>query len=205
MRSNFRLILTVLVSLTCAAARAAAPVAVATVSPVSDPSIKTTGILLIAANNQDAQAILDGSSSSDADGNPLSYSWSIIGGSPFSTNATLTHTFDVGLWGVALVVSDGTTTSTATLAVQVQTPCEALDKMKIDITAEPGMPARDEQRLHAMLDAACRSFNKGHLRQGKQRLELFQSAVQRRLGNSFPFFSEDLIESAQYILDRIDG
>jgi hypothetical protein len=177
------------------------PVAVATASSVSNPGYQTAGLSLIAANNQNVEVILDGSGSTDPNGDALSYSWSIVGGAPFSTNGTLTRSFDVGLWSIALLVSDGIASSIAYVAVEVRTPCQALEKMKIDISAEPGLPPRDAAYLQSILDSACESFSTGRSRQGVQKLERFQKEAQRRLGKDFPFFAGDLIESAQVILD----
>jgi hypothetical protein len=63
---------------------------------------------------------LDGGASSDADGDPLTYSWNWPAGS--ATGVTPTVSLPVGTTNVTLTVSDGIESSTATTAVTVYPP-----------------------------------------------------------------------------------
>jgi hypothetical protein len=72
--------------------------------------------------NRITPVTFDGSASNDADGDPLTYQWHIAGPMAMeSTSPTLTVTFGkLGTYNVALTVSDGLTSATATKTVSVQ-------------------------------------------------------------------------------------
>jgi len=58
---------------------------------------------------------LNGSASSDADGDPLTYNWDFGDGGSIANGATLTHTYvAANVYTVTLTVSDGTCSDTAT-------------------------------------------------------------------------------------------
>jgi len=62
----------------------------------------------------------DGSTSSDPDGDALTYSWDFGDHSPAATGATQTHTYaDNGTYSVTLTVSDGKASSTATTTATI--------------------------------------------------------------------------------------
>lgn len=70
---------------------------------------------------------LDGSASSDPDGDPLTYTWAFGDGSPAAAGAQVFHTFQqTGSYPVVLTVDDGTglsnSTSMSSLTVQVNAP-----------------------------------------------------------------------------------
>ncbi len=70
--------------------------------------------------NEGATVTFDGSGSSDADGDALSYFWSFGDGSGAS-GVNPTHVFaDNGVYTVTLTISDGANTSSSTLTVTVQ-------------------------------------------------------------------------------------
>jgi PKD repeat protein len=63
---------------------------------------------------------LNGSASSDPDGDVLSYNWDFGDGASIANGATLTHTYvAAGLYTVSLTVSDGTCPNTATTTANI--------------------------------------------------------------------------------------
>lgn len=72
--------------------------------------------------NRVTPVTFDGSASSDADGDPLTYQWHIAGPVAMaSTSPTMTVTFGkLGTYNVTLTVSDGLASATATKTVSVQ-------------------------------------------------------------------------------------
>lgn len=67
-----------------------------------------------------ATATLDGGASTDPDGDPLSYAWSIDGGAQTASGSPATVSLALGAHAVDLTVSDGTCDATDTTSVTVQ-------------------------------------------------------------------------------------
>jgi Tol biopolymer transport system component len=96
-----------------------------TAPPVTNqpPVAEANGPYIVPATSWDgAEVVLDGSASSDPDGDPLLYSWR-IGGVEIGTDPVITHQFPIGLTeGVTLTVSDPsgeTDTAETTVTVTV--------------------------------------------------------------------------------------
>ena len=97
-----------------------------TVNPVSDTPIANAGNDLSAKDNDNVS--LDGSASSDIDGDTLSFSWVIVS-TPLNSNATLKDantstavlsTDKTGEYRIELTVSDGSTNSTDEVTVNAK-------------------------------------------------------------------------------------
>ncbi len=88
------------------------------VSVADRPPLANAGGPYAAAEG--APVNLDGTGSSDPDGDPLTYSWDFGDGSPVSTAQSPSHTYaDNGNYPVTLSVNDGHLTATATALVAV--------------------------------------------------------------------------------------
>src|SRR5712671_4010761 len=107
-----------------------APLALATVSPLFAIPQGGTDRFILSPNNADATVVLDGSRSSDADNDPLQFSW-YADGQPnaLATGALATNQFAVGPHTVQLVVSDGHDTATAKVRFEVITPATAVGQL----------------------------------------------------------------------------
>jgi hypothetical protein len=86
--------------------------------PVADASASVTSA--ISGNNSNAIVHLDGTRSSDPDGDALTFMWFADGGVvPIATGATADVVLDVGEHTVTLVVSDGIASDSDTITVRV--------------------------------------------------------------------------------------
>jgi len=180
-----------------------APVAVAKAASGDDPSNFVRNLVVVAVNNADATVILDGSASSDIDGDALLYGW-FVDSNPnaFSSDATVTVSLALGSYSITLAVSDGVAVSTDTITVQVFTPCEVVQNLTAQVQAASLTP-NERNALLGHLNAACATFNAGNVQAGIQQLQLFQTRVNNKIAPSDPALAQILIQSAQDIIDAV--
>jgi hypothetical protein len=145
--------------------------------------------------------ILDASGSSDPDGDPLTYFWSIAN-LPFAAGVRATNEIAPGSYDIELAVTDGELFSTASAHVDVLTPCDAIGLLMVRI-AESSLGQGDKRPLIRSLAVACDAFDSGNVATGIQRLEAFQHKVAARIGESDPAFAELLIDEAQRLIDAV--
>ena len=179
------------------------PIAVARAASADDPSNFVRNLVIVAVNNTDAVAILDGSASSDIDGDALQYAWFVNGNpDPFSTQPTVTVSLLLGNYSITLAVSDGIAVSTDTITVQVFTPCEVVQNLTAQVQAADLLP-NERNALLGHLNAACATFNAGNVQAGVQQLQLFQVRTNNKIAPNDPALAQTLIQSAQDIIDAV--
>jgi uncharacterized delta-60 repeat protein len=180
------------------------PTALATVSPLV---FLTPGDLngeVVSANNVNAAVVLDASLSTDADGDPLQYSWFDFGApAPFSTAIRLTRGLDLGPHDIVLHVADGIETSMDETLVEVITAAGAVRELiaLVDASNLKG----NKRPLLATLEAAAQSFDKGLFGTGENQLNAFQNKERAQLAKSDPNLAEMFIDDAQQILDALNA
>jgi hypothetical protein len=180
-----------------------APVAVAKAAAVDDPSNFVRNLVVVAVNNTDAGVILDGSASSDIDGDALQYAWFLDANpTPFSTAANVTITLPVGSYSITLGVSDGFLPAYDTITVQVFTPCDVVGNLTAQVQAATLAP-NERNALLGHLNAACAAFNNGNVSAGVHQLELFQTRVNNKIAPDDPALAQALNQSAQNIIDAV--
>jgi len=175
-----------------------APVARITISPLSAfPGF--TNLIVISLNGSNAPITLDGSASSDAESDPLTYSWredtNVI-----ASAATATVELTVGTHTLTLEVSDATDVGTATAEVEVVSLQQSVG-LVILLLQDSGLDRTTVRPLTASLKAAAAAFDDFRLRAGSNQLDAFQNQVRARIEPTNPELAAQLIAAAQVILD----
>ena len=175
---------------------------------VVNPLCVTTGahtIYILANQDDEGCVILDGRMSSDADGNPLTYSWFADGGVlPISVQALTTNCFSIGEHVVTLMVDDGTCIGATNVHFEVVTACDLVENLIADIENST-LPRNKKRPLIASLKKICKIFEKDKKNEFKyavKKLEAFQKKLKGELKN-YPAQQAQFYASAQSIIDGI--
>ena len=180
------------------------PTAVIRVSSADMLETNGSSYILLSADNVGARIVLDGSASSDIDGDALSFAW-FEGGSaqPFNSGVRVTNDFAVGTHTVELVVADCEEVGTASVVLHIITVSEVIEGLIVLIdTSETGR--RNIRPLIATLKAASAAFDTGRITPALNQLHAFQNKVRAQLGPVDPALSDTLISAVQDIVDRFE-
>jgi len=167
-------------------------------SPVADASRSTTRV--IAVDGKMAQVRLDGTLSTDPDGDALTYRW-WAGDTLLGELAVLEIELPVGVHGLQLLVSDGAATAAVQVVVRVLAPSRALKSLLIKVGAA-GLKPGQKIFGYAVLRAAGKSFDRGKTWLGIRQLRLFQRLMQHRRVNSE--VAAPLIAEAEAIIQAME-
>jgi len=149
---------------------------------------------------QDATVVLDGSRSSDPDGDALLFTWTEgIANTPIGNGVTITNQFSPGSYLITLSVSDGTNIATTTVELDVISPAEAVTVLEASVRGSD-LPRGPKQSLLASLDAAEVSFAQCRVSPGMNQLQAFQSKVTTFVQSRNPTLAAQLIGAANDIL-----
>jgi hypothetical protein len=189
-----------------------------TVTPVNDAPtaaihvwspamLETNGstYIVLSTDNTSALVVLDGSASSDIDGDALTYLWFEEGATqPFDAGIRVTNEFAVGTHVFELVVADCEDSTSATAVLHVITVTGVLEGL-IALLDEADTGRRNTQPLVATLKAAMASFDAGRTTPALNQLGAFQNKVRAQLRPFNPALADTLINAAQDIIDRFSG
>ena len=162
--------------------------------PVADAS--ATALLVISPNGTNAAVVLDGSRSYDSAGDSLEWS---MGGENIGSGAVTVAVLPVGVNEVTLSVSDGTTSSQQTIAVQVITVDAAIQQLSALVTTDVPQP----NPLLATLQAALKSYDSGNPAAAVNQLQAFQNQVTAQVAPSDPASADMLSRDSQSIIDAL--
>jgi hypothetical protein len=172
---------------------------------VNHPPVADAGAtlpLVISVNNTNAPVVLDGSRSSDADGDPLQYRWFEAGAAdPLATGAVAVVSLPVGSNTLTLRVSDAIATGSQTFAVEVITPEQAVERLVALV--ESGAPR--SQPLIATLSAALAAIDRSNPTAAINQLQAFQNKVRAQVLALDPELAETFIQMAQEIINALSA
>jgi hypothetical protein len=178
------------------------PVARIEVSPLTQV-LGITNKVVIAAVCGDATVILDGSSSSDVENDPLTYAWT-EGTNTLGSTAIVTNELAIGTHEITLTVNDGALNGVANEIVEVVSPAQGIGII-IAYIEEAGLGRANERPLIASLKASSSSFDDCRTISAVNQLEAFQNKVRAQIAPSNPELADKLIEAAQQIIDAVEA
>lgn len=179
-----------------------APFAEIVLAPLSHlPGV--TNLLVIAPVGSNALVYLDGSRSTDVEDDPLQYFWS-EGTNILATGMLATNAFPPGLHTITLVVSDGQSTGTNSVVLEVQSAAGAVGTL-ITLLEAADLSRRNAQPLLASLNSAAASFERGNVVAGINELQAFQNKVRAQIAPLDPELAAELIAAAQEIIDALSA
>lgn len=166
--------------------------------PLADAS--ATQPLYISPNGTNAMVILDGSRSSDPDGDLLDYTWYEAGLTNALASGVVAHAIlPVGTHEILLVVNDGLVSNTNAVTVEVITIAQAVERLIATINSQVARP----QPLQATPKAAFDSIGRGNAISAANQLLAFQKQVRSQVAPFDPALAESLTQTAQDVIDSL--
>jgi Arylsulfotransferase (ASST)/Bacterial Ig domain/Carbohydrate binding domain len=181
-----------------------------TVKPVNEPPVARidvsplavfpgiTNLVVISPLCASARVVLDGSRSSDVDNDPLEFAW-LNGTNIVGTTQTVTNEFGPGSYEITLVVSDGQVMSTASVALEVITPADAVRVLML-LVEEAGLESKQATPLLTSLRAAAASFDRCNRISGVNQLGAFQNKVRAQISPLKPALAQQFTDTAQEVM-----
>jgi len=157
---------------------------------------------VLSLDNATGCIVLNGSGSTDPDGDPLTFTWT-IDGTNIVSGEVVPVCLEVGCHTVELAVSDGGSTTRCRIEVCVIGAGEAVEDC-IELVENTQIERKNKRPLLASLKAAQASFDRGNITSGRNQLKAFQNKVRAQVGKSNPAEAELFIECAQRIIDAIN-
>jgi len=179
-----------------------APVAQIVVSPLTQ-LLGITNNVVLAAVCGDGTVILDGSQSSDVDGDALTYEWA-EGTNFLGAAVIITNEFAIGTHEITLTVNDGHLNGVATTTVEVVSPAQGIGIM-IAYIEDSDLGRRNGRPLVASLKAAAASFDDCRTIPGVNQMEAFQNKVRAQIAPLDADLAAKLIEAAQQVIDVVQA
>lgn len=180
------------------------PVCVAQVTPSECGVTFTSGgkLFAIAVKRDYVCLTLDGSRTTDPDGDPIAISW-IIDGTNLVSGAVVTNCLDVGCHTVTMIAEDGRGRCHQFLDVCVIEPSEAVEQC-IVLVESSSLERKQKRPLLVSLKAAKAAFDREGWRVGKLMLRVFELKVYAQIGRSQPAEAASFVECAENIIKAIE-
>ena len=172
------------------------PVAIVDVSPTADSLSAPPLYVVISPNNTDAAVTLNGTGSSDPDGDALNFLWLRYGpeGSTIeiARNPQTLVVLPLGQHNFTLRVSDRLETDTQEFQVRIITASEALDLVAALLDGSD-LHRGDKQPLLSSVRTTQRPFEEGDIESGLHHLDRLQRKIEARLSATNPDLAQTLI------------
>jgi len=182
-----------------------APLPVMEVGPLADLVPGGEALLILSPDNVQAAVRLDGSQTTDPEGDPLTFSWYEPGDLlPFAGGDVVEVSMEIGLHEVILVVDDGKNTASASVIFEVISGGQGVELLIMQVD-ESAIAANRKRPLIATLKAAAASFDRGSLGSGVNQLQAFQNKVSAQVAKEDPALAAFLIRNAQLLIDTLTG
>ena len=180
-----------------------APACVAQVTP-SDCGVTfpSGGKLYAIAVKRDYVCLaLDGSGSTDPDGDPLSISW-LIDGTNLVAGTVVTNCLDVGCHTITMVADDGRDRCFQFMDICVIEPSEAVEQC-IALVESSSLERKKKRPLLVSLKAAKAAFDRQGWRAGNLMLRVFEFKVYAQVWHHSPAEAASFIQCAENISKAI--
>ena len=166
--------------------------------PVADAS--ATPLLVISPNGTNAAVILDGSRSSDPDGDVLQYTWYEAGASdPLASGIVAITVLPVGAHSILLVVDVGLLTDTNAITVDVITTAQAAEQLVAAANSDVSRSAP----LRATLAAAIASIDRSNPAAATNQLLAFQNQVRAQVAPLDAALADTFVQAAQHVISAL--
>jgi hypothetical protein len=181
-----------------------APIPIIQISPLANIS-GITNWVVIAPDGLSAVVLCDGSRSYDPDDTNLLYFW-YEGTNRFSTNAIAQERFALGFHTLTLTLDDTYPlgTNSTSLTFEVISPLEAANNI-IELINHSGLADNRMQPLVVALKSVQASFERGNIGAGINHLMALQNKVRAQIAQIDPHLAQQLIQTAQAIIDAEKG
>jgi hypothetical protein len=172
-------------------------------TPIADAS--ASQLLYISVNGTDARAVLDGTRSSDPDGDLLQYLWlSTLNAQPstvLASGVVVVVVLPVGTHPLLLVVDDGLLTDTNAFTVEVLTAAQAVERL----VASVELDVSRSRPLIATLSAALASIDRSNPVSAINQLLAFQNKVRAQVMPLDAALADSFLQTAQAVIDVLSG
>jgi hypothetical protein len=179
------------------------PIAKASVGSLANLSPRIVNPQIISTNGSNAVIVLDGSLSTDPNNDPLQFAWT-VNGVAFSSRMVSTSVLPVGSYTITLTVSDGASTSTDTLLVDIITTGQAVQELML-LVDDSSLARTAKRPLMAILQVAADCLGQGdHMQPCLNQLAAFQNKVRAQIGRTDAALADALMQAAQGIINAAD-
>ncbi len=166
--------------------------------PLADAS--ATRPVVISPNGTNSTVVLDGTRSSDPDGEILQYAWYRAGqAGPLAQGVVAVVVLPLGSYQIVLVVTDGVLSASTQVSVEVVSTAQALERLIARVSSSATRP----RPLLATLEAALASLDRGNLIAAANQLHAFQNKVRAQIAPVDSLLSAAFLQETQDILDAL--